>query len=100
MSNKETPPAVQNKTSLPPGVMARSMQTWVIIGLAAIMAVVIAFSGINAPKEKKVTAPVVSPIDPSQTRIQEYRARIEEQARKLAQEQAQLARAKAAAGVP
>jgi type IV secretion system protein VirB10 len=53
------------------------------------MVIIIAFSGKKEPKARKASeaAPVV---DPSQVRIEEYRARIEEQARKLAAEQAQI----------
>ncbi len=96
-NESQTPPTVQNKTSLPPGVIPRNAQAWVIGGVAAIMALVIAFSGSNAPREKPIKTQTVSITDPSQARIQEYRARIEEQARKLTQEQAQLARVKASA---
>jgi type IV secretion system protein TrbI len=96
-NESQTPPTVQNKTSLPPGVIPRHAQAWVIGGVATIMALVIAFSGSNAPKEKPIKTQTVSVTDPSQARIQEYRARIEEQARKLTQEQAQLAQVKASA---
>jgi type IV secretion system protein TrbI len=96
-NESQTPPTVQNKTSMPPGVIPRNAQAWVIGGVAGIMALVIAFSGSNAPKEKPNKALTVSVTDPSQARIQEYRARIEEQARKLTQEQAQLAEVKASA---
>jgi hypothetical protein len=99
MPNNESqpPPTVQNKTILPPGVLPRNAQAGVIGGVAAVMAIVIAFSGSNAPKEKPHNALTASVTDPNQARIQEYRARIEEQAKKLAQEQAQLAQIKAPA---
>jgi type IV secretion system protein TrbI len=96
-NESQTPPTIQNKTSLPPGVIPRHAQAWVIGGVAATMALVIAFSGSNAPKEKPIKTQTVSVTDPSQARIQEYRTRIEEQARKLTQEQAQLAQIKASA---
>jgi len=96
-NESQTPPTVQNKTSLPPGVIPRHAQTLVIGGLAASMVGVIAFSGSNVPKEKPIKTQTISVTDPSQARIQEYRARIEEQARKLTKEQEQLAQVKASA---
>jgi hypothetical protein len=65
----------------------------VIGGIAVLMMTVIALSGRNAPKERAAfTPPATSAVvDPNEARIREYRARIEEQARKLAAEQAQLA---------
>jgi type IV secretion system protein VirB10 len=100
-NESQTPPVVQNKTSLPPGVIPRNAQTLVIGGVAVIMALVIGFTGNNTAKEKPAKMQTISVTDPSQARIQEYRARIEEQARKLTQEQAQLAQIKASAvGLP
>src|SRR6266852_3328532 len=99
-NDSQTTPPVQNKTSLPPGVLPRHAHAWLIGGIAVVMSIVIAFSGNNTPKEKKDKAPPLSATDPNQARIQEYRARIEEQARKLAQEQAQLAQTKASLAGP
>ena len=59
------------------------------------MILVIAFSGGRQPKEKPpAKTPAVQPVDPNEQRIQEYRARIDAQAQKLAAEQAELAQAK------
>jgi type IV secretion system protein VirB10 len=90
-------PEVQNKAPKPPGVLPRNTQARVLGAIALLMVAVIAFSGRNAPKER-TKAPALPPpaVDPNQARIQEYRARIEEQARKLAAEQAELAHAKQA----
>lgn len=98
--NQPTPPTVQNRASKPSGVLPRNTQTWVIIGLATVMIAAIAFSGGPAPAER--TPPVVAKgpnaVDPNQARINDYRNRIDEQARRLAAEQAQLMQAKQTAG--
>ena len=98
--NQATQPTVQNRASKPTGVLPRNTQTWVIIGLATVMIAAIAFSGGPAPAER--TPPVVAKgpnaVDPNQARINEYRNRIDEQARRLAAEQAQLMQAKQTAG--
>ena len=98
--NQATPPTVQNRASKPSGVLPRNTQTWVIIGLATVMIAAIAFSGGPAPAER--TPPVVAKgpnaVDPNQARINEYRNRIDEQARRLAAEQAHLMQAKQTAG--
>lgn len=58
------------------------------------MVAVIALSGKNPSKERSVSAspPSATIVDPNAARIQDYQRRIEEQARKLQLEQAQLAR--------
>jgi len=62
------------------------------------MLIIIAFSGKKEPTARK--APEAPPVvDPSQVRIEEYRARIEEQARKLAAEQAQITQDRRQLGV-
>jgi type IV secretion system protein VirB10 len=89
-------PLVQKKAIFPPGVLPRNLQTWVVLGIAFVMAIIIFFSGKNAPKDRPPTVgpPAQTPTDPSQERIKEFRAQIEEQARKLEEEQSQLARTK------
>jgi type IV secretory pathway VirB10-like protein len=92
-------PTVQNRAPKPPGILPRNAQAWVIGGIALLMVSVIALSGRNQPKGRKDSTPAVpTVVDPSAARIQEYRARIEEQARKLAAEQAQLAQTKQTLG--
>ena len=87
------PPAVHDRAQKPPGVLPRNAQMVALGSIALVMVIVIAFSGRSSPpKRSDAMTPSASPvIDPSAARIQEYRARIEEQARKLAAEQVQLA---------
>ena len=96
-----TPPQVVNNAPKPPGILPKNAQLWLMIGISVMMVLVIALSGnpiakektqANAPKQQNV-------IDPNAARIAEYRNRIEEEARKLEAEQAQLNQAKKAFGV-
>ena len=95
-------PEVQDKRSRPSGLLPKNTQTWLVIGLAVLMAAIIAFSGRSSPKEKHTsTAPATLPVvDPNATRIQNYQHDIDEQARKLQLEQAELARTQKAMGTP
>jgi type IV secretion system protein VirB10 len=95
MTEPETP-QVKEKSPRPRGLFPKNIQTWALLGIAAVMILVIAFSGRNpdkAPAPAKATV-----IDPNEARIQEYRNRIEENTRKLAAEQERLRSAKEAAG--
>ena len=101
MSEPSVTPSVQDQRSKPSGVLPKNTQPWVLGGVAAIMIVVIMFSGRNSPSEKKLPASgVAGVVDPNATRIQEYEKGIEEQTRKLRLEQAQIARTQGALGWP
>lgn len=100
-NNNATPPQAVNNAPKPPGILPKNAQLWLMIGISVVMVLVIALSGnpiakekaqANAPKQQNV-------IDPNAARIAEYRNRIEEEARKLEAEQAQLNQAKKAFGV-
>ena len=45
-------PEVQNKTSKPPGILPKNAQTWIVLGVAVLMILVISFSNAGAPKQK------------------------------------------------
>ncbi len=95
-------PAVQDRALRPPGVLPKNMQTYIILGIAVLMVGAIAFSGAGTPPRNSASALTKQPtaVDPNWARIQEYRTRIDEQARKLADEQAKLEQAKQAFGMP
>lgn len=97
----ETPQVIDRRGKVP-GLLPRNAQFWVLCGLAALMVVVILFSGKNAPSEQKALAPRpgANVTDANQARIQEYRLQIDEQAHRLVAEQAQLQKTKEALGVP
>ena len=102
MENKEpnTPPTIEKKTLPPPGVIRRNVQAWVIIGIALLMTIIIAFSNHNAPPPKRPPeSPATTVSDSNQARIKEYRDRIEQQAMRLKDEQDQIVKAKAAVAV-
>lgn len=94
-------PPVQDRSLRPTGVLPKNMQTYVIIGIAVVMVGAIAFSGAGTPQKSpdSQTPKAQTAIDPNWARIQEYRNRIDEQARRLADEQAKLEQAKQAFGV-
>lgn len=92
---------VQDRSVRPTGVLPKNMQTYVVIGIAVVMVGAIAFSGAGTPQKSpdSQTPKAQAAIDPNWARIQEYRNRIDEQARKLAEEQSKLEQAKQAFGM-
>jgi type IV secretion system protein TrbI len=83
------PPTIQDHRERPPGVLPKNLQAWVMGGIALVMTIIIAFSGRTAPKPPTPPpVPGVDATDPNAARIQEYRARIEEDVQRLAREQA------------
>ncbi|MCE5306093.1 MAG: TrbI/VirB10 family protein [Acidobacteriales bacterium] len=94
---------VRDRTSRPAGLLPKNTQTYVILGITVVMVGAIAFSGGNGTQSRKTASneqKTFAAIDPNLARIQEYRNRIDEQARKLAAEQAQLEQTKQALGLP
>lgn len=89
-------PEVQNKAPKAPGLMPKNAQTWVIVAIAAVMILVIAFSNSGAPrpKGKPVSAVQQTANPPSSRQIDQYRAMVDEEARKLALERQRLDQAK------
>ena len=94
-------PQVTDKRAKIAGLLPKNAQSLLLGGVALVMTLVILFSGHGAPKAKSTQTPepALSTMEPNQNRIQEYRARIDEQARKLAAEEAQLAQTKQAFGL-
>lgn len=94
---QESTLTVHKKWRLPEGVLPRNAQALSIGAIALVMILVIAFSGGRQPREKPAAmTPAVQPVDSNEQRIQEYRARIDAEAQKLATEQAELAQTKQA----
>lgn len=93
----QTPPAapvpgsVTDHRPVPAGVMPRHLQQWLIIGVAVVMAGIMALSGSpTKPRTTTESSASTAIVDPNQQRIEEYQRRISEQAQRLAAEQAQL----------
>lgn len=87
-----TPPGrVTDRRPLPPGVVPRHLQQWVLVGTALVMVGILAVSGPPAkPRESATPSPAAVAVDPNQQRIEDYQRRIQEQAQRLTAEQAQL----------
>ncbi len=71
-----------DRTFRPAGLLPKNTQTYVILGITAVMVGAIAFSGGNATQTKKAASNeqrTTAAIDPNLARIQEYRTRIDEQ---------------------
>src|SRR4029077_5322398 len=94
-----SPGRVTDRRLLPPGVVPRHLQQWVLIGIALVMVSILAFSGPPAkPRATTALSAAAVAVDPNQQRIEEYQRRIQEQAQRLAAEQAQLQLTKDALG--
>src|SRR5262245_41969703 len=89
------PRRVVDRRVVPAGVAPRHLQQWLLLGVAVVMVAIMALSGSPAPRGIAGT-PSTTPVavDPNQQRIEEYQRRIQEQAQRLAAEQAQLQLAK------
>jgi type IV secretion system protein VirB10 len=101
MPEAENTGTVRNQAPKPPGVMPKHSQTWVVLGLAAVMMVVVAFSGSPEPKPAdRAQRKPVQATDPNQQQIRSYAAQLDEQVKKLQMEQARLERARGSATMP
>jgi type IV secretion system protein VirB10 len=76
--------------------MPKNAQTWTVVAIAAVMILVIAFSsaGVPRPRPKSVTPERQNASPPNQRQVDQYRAMVDEEARKLALERQRLDRAK------
>lgn len=78
------------------GLLPRNAQALLLGGVALLMTLIILFSGHNAPRPAPAPAATSLVTPPDQARIQNYRAVIEDQMRKLSAEEAELAKTKQA----
>ena len=89
------PAPVRDRVPRPLGVLPRHAQTWVMLGIAALMIGVILLSGSPPPAAHAAsTRPLPTTDPPDQARIQEYRARLDAEAARLSTAQAQFEAAK------
>jgi type IV secretion system protein VirB10 len=84
------PGRVLDHRRLPPGVIPRHLQQWVLIGTAVGMVAILVI--VRPPtRPQPTTAPAAAlAVDANQQRIEDFQRRIQEQAERLASEQAQL----------
>jgi len=73
---------VQDKTSKPAGLVPKNVQSWLLIGLAVLMVLIMWLTGGKKPdsaaKPGSEAAPAEAPLEVNQTRINELQNRIEE----------------------
>jgi type IV secretory pathway VirB10-like protein len=87
----DSPRQIVDTRKAPPGVMPRHIQTWVLVGITALMIVVLIFTGpAPAPAPRTVANPALATVDPSVSKIQEYQRQVDEQTKRLAAERAEL----------
>jgi type IV secretion system protein TrbI len=67
---------VRDRRIPPLGVMPRRIQTWLMMGLAAAVLAIIAFTGQPAPAPGPTPKTAGVPVAPSPDRLQEYQARL------------------------
>ncbi len=92
-------PLVTDRRHTPRGVMPRHLQTWVMVGTAIVMMGILAITGRSTPPRPTAnTSAGAMAVDPNLQRIEAYQARIQEQAQRLAAEQAELQVAKQTLG--
>jgi type IV secretion system protein VirB10 len=93
-------PQVEDKRPKITGLIPKNAQTRFLGGIALLMIVIFSLLGKNPPKAPPAPhEPTATPTEASPARIREYRARIEEQQKKLAAEEAQLVQTKQALGL-
>src|SRR5437879_10667817 len=86
-------PGVTDKRLAPPGILPPNIQRLVLGGVAVVMVIVIFFSGRSTPKARNSSPPGAETtiLPPNEDKVKAYRDRIDEEARKLKKEQAELA---------
>jgi type IV secretory pathway VirB10-like protein len=97
MTNEQNQvPVVTDKRIAPPGILPRNIQTVFLGGVAVVMVIVIVFSSRSGPKPRNSPPPAAETTinPPDEDKVKDYRKRIEDDVRKLAKEQAELARTK------
>lgn len=80
--NKQPNDAVQNESPKPPGLMPKHIQSWIIIGIAVLMLLIMWFTGgKKTPGATRTAAPVLQPPPPvevNEAKILDLQNRIQE----------------------
>src|SRR5580704_11879882 len=73
---------IQEKTTTPPGLLPKHVQSWLILGLAVLMVVIMWLTGgkkqTALPKTNASTVPTPLPLEVNETKITELQNRIQE----------------------
>ncbi|MGI9072752.1 MAG: TrbI/VirB10 family protein [Bryobacteraceae bacterium] len=99
MTDSPKVPQIEDKRPRITGLLPRNAQSTVLGGVALLMILVILFSNRTPPRHASAGMAIPSIADPNQTHIQDFRAHIEEETRKLAAEEAELVQTKRVLGV-
>src|SRR5579871_318269 len=77
-----TAPTIQDKAPKPPGLLPKHVQSWLLIGLAVLMVLIMWLTGGKKPQPAAKTSTQATtpetPLEVNQTRINELQSRIEE----------------------
>src|SRR6266478_7882753 len=74
-------PTIQDKATKPPGLLPKNVQSWLLIGLAVLMIVIMWLTGGKKPSAptRVLPAPAVqAPLEVNEARIVELQSRIQE----------------------
>ena len=85
MNELNQPAQVQDKSQKPQGLLPKNVQSWLLIGLAFLMVVIMWLTGGKKPPTPAKTAssavPVLAPLEVNETKISELQNRIEQMQR-------------------
>ena len=91
-------PQVHDYRTIPSGVVPAHLQQWVTLAVVLGMVAILSVAGAPTSKSRSGSAPnsAAAVVDVNQQRVEDYQRRVQEQAQRLAAEQAALQRAKQA----
>ena len=90
-----TVPTIQDKAPKPPGLLPKNVQSWLLIGIAVLMVLIMWLTGGKKPVTPSKAAPpspsVLPPLEVNEAKIVEMQKRIEELQREQSLAQSALA---------
>jgi type IV secretion system protein TrbI len=89
MAENSNPPgtaAVTDRRSLPTGAFPRGTQTWLMVGIAAVMLVIMFVAGRPQDSRRQLANAVLAPAAPSPERLRDYQERLRVMESRAAQE--------------
>ena len=91
-------PQVHDYRTIPSGVVPAHLQQWVTLAVVVGMVAILSVAGAPTSRSRSGSAPnsAAAVVDVNQQRVEDYQRRVQEQAQRLAAEQAALQRAKQA----
>jgi len=76
---------VQDRRSMPQGVLPRRIQTWLMAGLAGVILLIILITGRSVPTPRSAGAVPAAPVPATADRIRSYQRQLEDEQRRQAQ---------------